>query len=564
MDGSLPPVTLRPYQETAVADIRAAMRQHRRVLFCLPTGGGKTVIFSWLTGEISRKEKRVIIVAHRIEIVRQISKALTRQGIEHGMIVSGLPGSAHPVKVAMVQTLVNRVSGVREPDLLICDEAHHSVAGSWDTIKQAWPHAFHLGVTATPQRLDGKGLGHAFDTLVLGPNPKELIELGNLADYEYLAPPNDLDLSEVHTRAGDYAVDELKEAVEKSTILGDAVIHYRRYLDGKPALVFCINVAHAHDVAARFLAAGIPAAAVDGKMKQRDRDNILSGLEEGRIKVVCSCDLISEGFDVPEVAGCLLLRPTQSLTLFLQQVGRALRPKRDGSKAVILDHVGNYEIHGFPDDVRSWSLDGRPKQSRDTAPSVTACKLCFRVMHAPVIHSPDFPCGGRDDEVCPYREVSPSREIEEVDGDLVDVKTLRDAGPALSQPAWAEGLILENAKGKDWFRLLDLAGTDPERLRQIAKARHYKKGWVGYQMAARHEMEVAAGEVIETGRASGKSAKYTDYERLIWTISDKDENALWLVYRTLKAAIAAGVAVHGDRSTLSYVHNELARRKQAA
>jgi len=483
MDGSLPPVTLRPYQETAVADIRAAMRQHRRVLFCLPTGGGKTVIFSYLTGEISRKEKRVIIVAHRIEIVRQISRALTRQGIEHGMIVSGLPGSAHPVKVAMVQTLVNRVSGVREPDLLICDEAHHSVAGSWDTIKQAWPRAFHLGVTATPQRLDGKGLGHAFDTLVLGPNPKELIDLGNLADYEYLAPPNDLDLSEVHTRAGDYAVDELKEAVEKSTILGDAVIHYRRYLDGKPALVFCINVAHAHDVASRFLAAGIPAAAVDGKMKQRDRDSILSGLEEGRIKVVCSCDLISEGFDVPEVAGCLLLRPTQSLTLFLQQVGRALRPKRDGSKAVILDHVGNYEIHGFPDDTRTWSLDGRPKQSRDTAPAVTACKLCFRVMHAPVIHSPDFPCGGQDGEVCPYREVSPSREIEEVDGDLVDVKTLRDAGPALTCPAWAEGLALENAKGRDWFRLLDLAGTDPERLKEIEKAKGYKRGWWQHQLA---------------------------------------------------------------------------------
>jgi DNA repair protein RadD len=563
MDGSLPPVTLRPYQECAVADIRASMRQHRRVLFCLPTGGGKTVIFSYLTGEVSRKEKRVIIVAHRIEIVRQISKALTRQGIPHGLIVSGQPWSSHPVKVAMVQTLCNKVECVEEPHILICDEAHHAVAGSWDKIKQAWPNAFHLGVTATPQRLDGKGLGHAFDTLVLGPNPKELIDLGNLADYEYLAPPSNLDLSEVHTRAGDYAIDELKEAVEKSTILGDAIIHYRRYLDGKPALVFCINVAHAQDVAARFLAAGIPAAAVDGKMKQGDRDSVLSGLEDGRIKVVCSCDLISEGFDVPEVAGCQLLRPTQSLTLFLQQVGRALRPKADGSRAVILDHVGNYEIHGFPDDIRSWSLEGRPKQKRDAAPSVTACQLCFRVMHAPVIHSPDFPCGGRDGEVCPYREVSPGREIEEVDGDLVDAKAARDARPVLTSPAWAGGLILETAKGRDWFRLLDLAGTDAMLLEEIRVARGYKRGWVGHQIVKRRHLEDNASEIIKCGRLHANGASYI-LDRLLGMIGGNTDDVLWLVYRTLKANINAPGYANGDRTTLSYVHGELNKRKQKA
>lgn len=503
-------VVLRPYQECAVADIRGAMARVRRVLFCLPTGGGKTVIFSYITGQISRNDKRVIILAHRREIVRQISQALTRQGVEHGLILSGKALTRHAVQVGMVQTLANRLQYVSEPDLLICDEAHHSVAGSWDAIKSAWPKAFHLGVTATPQRLDGKGLGHAFDALVLGPNPKELIGLGNLADYTYLAPPSDLDMSKVHTRAGDWAIDEMEAAVEKSTILGDAVVHYQRYLPDKPALVFCVNVAHAKEVARRFLMVGIRAASVDGKMSMEDRDAVLSGLEDGRIKVVCACDLISEGFDVPEVAGAILLRPTKSLTLFLQQVGRALRPKADGSKAVILDHVGNYLTHGFPDDTRTWSLEGKAGIKKRSA--VTVCRLCFQVMRSPVVHRPDFPCGGVDEEVCPYRLVNePKPGIEEVEGDLVELD--RTAKP--QAPAWADGLVPALVKGRDWFRLLDLAGTDAQRLNEIAKARGYKPGWVGHQITKRRVIEDEA----------------TDMMNSILEPSDATTDALWFVVR---------------------------------
>jgi len=549
-------ITLRDYQETAVSDIRGAMQRHRRVLFCLPTGGGKTVIFSYLTGQISQKGKRVILLAHRREIVRQISQSLTRQGVEHGLILPGKGVTGDSVAVGMVQTLANRLHLVPEPDLLVCDEAHHSVSGSWDKIKTAWPKAYHLGVTATPQRLDGKGLGHAFDTLVLGPPAKELTAMGNLADYVYLAPPSDLDLSGVHTRAGDYALDEVEDAVEKSTILGDAVKHYQKYLDGKPALVFCISIAHAKDVAERFCAAGIRAASVDGKMSTADRDSVLKGLEEGRIKVVCSCDLISEGFDVPEVQGALLLRPTKSLTLFLQQVGRALRPKADGSKAIILDHVGNYLLHGFPDDERTWSLDGKAK--RETRSAVTVCKLCFKVLPAPVIHSPNFPCGGVDADNCPFREMSGGngRLIEEVDGELVALN--RDAGPVRTGPAWAEGIVLETAQGKDWFRMLDLAGTDAERLDQIRQARCYKRGWVQHQMVKRHEMERAADGIIEAGCRLRASNSFNHYETLCWAIDSADEDALWLVSRTLRAAPKD----RADRTALTLVHDELTRRKQ--
>ena len=496
--GAIAPVVLRPYQETAVADIRTHMQRFRRVLFCLPTGGGKTVVFSFITDQIAERGKSVTILAHRKEIVRQISQALARQGVPHGLIMPGKPMTADPVQVGMIQTCANRLDRLDEPDLLICDEAHHAVAGSWDLIKETWTRAFQLGVTATPERLDGKGLRHAFDCLVLGPTPAELIRIGALADYDYLAPPSDLDLGAVHTRAGDYAQDELEEAVSKSTILGDAVGHYRKYLDGKPAIAFCISVRHAEEVARRFREAGIPAASVDGAMSAETRDDVLAALELGRIKVLTSCDLVSEGFDVPAVAGALLLRPTKSLTLFLQQCGRALRPKADGSKAVILDHVGNYKVHGFPDQSRAWSLDGRPKKKE--APPVTVCKLCFKAMPAPVIHSPNFPCGGVDDEICPYREVKETkgRMIEEVDGELVDARAAAMAKPENPlMPRWAEGVHLAQAKGRDWFRLLDAAGTDLERLKQIEAARGYKRGWARHALAKRYQIETEVGYVLD-------------------------------------------------------------------
>ena len=546
MDGSaFPGIVLREYQQTAVADIRGAMQQYRRVLFCLPTGGGKTIIFTFITGQISRRSKRVIILAHRREIVRQISQALTRQGVEHGLILPAKPLTGGAVQVGMVQTLANRLTQVREPDLLICDEAHHSVAGSWDKIKEAWPQAFHLGVTATPQRLDGKGLGHAFDTLIVGPTPSELIALGNLADYEYLAPPSDLDLSGVHTRAGDYASDEAEQALDQSSIFGEVVQHYKKYLIGKPALVFCISVRHATEVAERFRRAGVPAGHVDGGMSQDERDRILTGLENGRIMVVTSCELVSEGFDVPEVQGAILLRPTKSLTLYLQQVGRALRPKRDGSKAIILDHVGNYRLHGFPDETRSWSLAGKDKKEKP--PCVTVCKLCFKCLRAPVIHSPSYPCGGIEETPCPFREVKATvgRMIDEVDGELVSrERQPADAGPALSRPLWAQGLALENSQGRDWFRLLDLAGTDPDRLGEIRVARGYKRGWVQHQLAARHELE---REVQDFLNGNG-------------LLSELTNSALWLLYRQEKAA--GGLARSNLLSRISFEINS--RKHQAA
>jgi superfamily II DNA or RNA helicase len=501
-----------------------------------------TVTFSYIVSQARRKGKRVVVVAHRIEIIRQISAALTRQGVVHGIIAPGHTPTADLVQVAMVQTLVNRLDRMPEPDLLVVDEAHHTVAGSWQKVTAAWAAALQLGVTATPERLDGRGLGGSFDQMVMGPNPRDLIDMGSLADFTYLAPPSELDLSEVHSRGGDYALDELAAAMERSTILGDAVEHYGKYLGGKPAIAFCISIAHAEAVAARFRAAGWRAASIDGTMGKRERESILASLEGGRLDVLTTADLVSEGFDVPAVQGALLLRPTKSLALFLQQVGRALRPKKDGSKAIILDHVGNCHRHGLPDWTRDWTLDGKVK--RPKAAPVAVCSLCFKTLAAPVTKASVAGCQGvinptGDRLPCPYLEDKPGKprpELEEVDGELVDARATIKPKASLSE--WTEGIDPATAKGKDWFRLLDLAGTDLDRLKAIERAKGYKRGWCKHQLAKRYEMDQWVQELV-TGTA---------------LISHAPDAALWAITRL------AEVPHH----VLVAARSELNSRKQQA
>lgn len=549
--GAIAPVTLRDYQAAAVQAVRDAFRDVRRVLYVLPTGGGKTVTFSYIVSQARRKGKRVVVVAHRIEIIRQISRALDRQGVVHGIIAPGHTPTTDLVQVAMVQTLCNRLDTMPEPDLLVVDEAHHTVAGSWQKVTAAWAAALQLGVTATPERLDGRGLGGSFDAMVLGPNPRDLIDMGSLADFTYLAPPSELDLSDVHSRGGDYALDELAAAMERSTILGDAVQHYAKYLGGKPCIAFCISVNHAEAVAERFRAAGWRAASIDGGMTKRERDGILADLEGGKLDVLTSCDLVSEGFDVPAVQGALLLRPTKSLALFLQQVGRALRPKKDGSKAVILDHVGNCHRHGLPDWSRDWTLDGKVK--RPKAAPVAVCELCFRTLAAPVTKAAVAGCRGVESDdgerfPCPYLEEKagkPRPELAEVDGELVDARTAVKHSASVSAAAdWAEGIDLGRAKGRDWFRLLDLAGTDLDRLKVIERAKGYKRGWCRHQLAKRYELD------------AGVQAFMVD--RTL-SLEDAPEAVLWAVVRECREQWPTGSADYVQR-----IMTEINNRKTRA
>jgi superfamily II DNA or RNA helicase len=390
-------ITLRDYQQDAVEGVREAFRQGRRApLLVLPTGGGKTVCFSYITGNAAAKGNRSLILVHRQELLRQSSDALSGLGIRHGMIAPGAPMSlGHHAQVASVQTLVRRFHLLDRagwaPDLIVVDEAHHATAGSWRKVLEHWPNARALGVTATPCRMDGNGLGldagGVFDDLVGGPQIAELIDRGFLAPPAVYAPPVVADLSSLRTIAGDFAKGELAGRMDKPTVTGDAVAHYSRICPGVPAIAFCVSVAHAEHVAEQFRAGGWRAASLDGSMADVDRKARIADLAEGRLHVLTSCDIISEGTDIPVVGAAILLRPTKSLGLYLQQVGRALRLYAGKVEAVILDHVGNVATHGLPDEPREWSLEGRSKGRRkadDGPPPPITCESCFRQIPRPL------------------------------------------------------------------------------------------------------------------------------------------------------------------------------------
>jgi DNA repair protein RadD len=221
---------LRDYQSECVAAIRAAFAQCRRVLFVLPTGGGKTICFAFITSNAAAKGNRVIVLAHRQEIVDQISAALTAMDVVHGRIQPGHAMTDDLVRVGMVQTVARRLETIPAPALLVIDEAHHAVAGTWGTITNAGPNAKILGVTATPERLDGVGLRDAFDQMVIGPDVGDLINAGHLAPYRYLAPSTGIDLSRVRSIGGDYNIGDLERAVDQNSITGDVVEHYLKHL----------------------------------------------------------------------------------------------------------------------------------------------------------------------------------------------------------------------------------------------------------------------------------------------------------------------------------------------
>ena len=408
-------VTLRPYQQQAVAEIRQAYQQrHRSVLFVLPTGGGKTVVFSHIAEHAAAKGSRICILVHRQELLRQASASLRGLGVRHGLIAAGhgMDLSA-PVQVASVATLARRLHKIPLDlfQLLVVDEAHHSNAGTWAKVLGHYHRARVLGVTATPIRCDGRGLGEWYSTLVMGPSPAELTAAGYLAPARVLAPPIGFDVKGLRRRMGDYDMTQAAGELGGKAIIGDCLTHYRRYLDGQTAIAFCCSVAHAEAVAALFNEHGVAAASIDGRMDSANRQQLLADLAIGRLKVLTSCALIGEGVDVPSVTGCILLRPTQSLSLHLQMIGRCLRPQ-DGKQAVILDHVGNTQRLGHHLEDREWTLEGVAKRDRQAAPSVRVCPSCFSCMPSARQVCPD--CG---------HEFQPERRtITTVDGELVEVQ----------------------------------------------------------------------------------------------------------------------------------------------
>jgi DNA repair protein RadD len=360
-------IVLRPYQAAAVDALRHAYRAgHRAPLFQLPTGGGKTIVFAEIIRSAKARGTRVLVLVHRRELIRQACEKLDWAGVSYGIIAPGFdPNPDELVQVASVQTVRRRLATLPHFDFLILDEAHHGRARTWLDIIEAQPQARLLGVTATPARLDGKGLGIAaggiFDTVVTGPSIRELVELSFLAPSRVFVPQSLIDLRGVRTRGGDFVAGDLAKRVDKRAVSGDAVEHYRMRANHAAAIAFGCTVAHCEHVAEQFREAGYRSECVHGGLKTRERDRLIAGLGTGEVEVLTSCDLISEGLDVPSVSAVILLRPTKSLVLHMQQVGRGMRPAPRKTALVVNDHAGNTLRHGLPDQERIWSLDGVEK-----------------------------------------------------------------------------------------------------------------------------------------------------------------------------------------------------------
>lgn len=410
-------ITLRPYQQQLLDDIRAAMRSgHQRVLAVMPTGAGKGCTIAEMVCTATSKGHRTLILAHRAELVADLSGRINRLGLRHGVIAAGRSMDLSlPVQVGSVQTVVRRLGKLPPPSLIIQDEAHHLVAGNtWGRVIDAWPRAFLIGKTATPIRTDGRGLGQGqggyFTKLVLGPSSQWLTDHGFLAPARVLAPPG-FQVQGLRKRMGDFDMRDAEDALRSGQAMGDAVSHYRQHLSGQTAIAFCCSVAHAEAVAELFNRHGIAAASIDGTMDAATREGLLADMGAGRLKVLTSCALIGEGVDVPSVAGCILLRPTQSVALHLQMIGRCLRPQ-PGKVAVVLDHVGNCLRNGHHLDEREWTLEGLPKKPRESAPSVKVCPACFSAIPSQAQTCPE----------CQHRFAPERRELKHVEGQLQELQ----------------------------------------------------------------------------------------------------------------------------------------------
>lgn len=463
---------LRDYQEHDVNQLRAAFLQgYRAPLYVLPTGGGKTIVFCNIIENAAARGRRVMVLVHRKELLDQCSEKLYDIGVPHGLIRAGRVMTNEPIQVASVDTLIRRLHLAQPPDLIIFDEAHHCIKGNkWGSVAAHFKNSFMLGVTATPIRTNGDGLGinykGYFDTIIQGPSIRQLIDQGWLSQPITFAPPIGVDLQGVRIRAGDYLSTDLEDRLDKVKIIGDAVQHYKNICPDVPALAFCVSIKHADNVARAFNLAGVPAASIDGTLSNQQREYRIKALASGQIKVLTSCEIVSEGTDIPVVTAAILLRPTKSMCLFLQQSGRVLRVHPKKKNSIILDHVNNTSRHGMVDEIRSWTLS--PTRSEYERPDsdpgvdrVRQCKQCFAVYSISRDACPQ----------CGAIWIPEERKIIQQEGQLEQVT-----------PEQARIIEAKRRQRQEQGRSKDL-----EQLKALAEKRGYKPGWAEHIWRARQQ-----------------------------------------------------------------------------
>lgn len=460
------PIELRPYQRSFIDELRnQIIGGQRRICGVAPCGAGKTIMMGWMIRKAVARGKRCLFFVHRNELIDQTADTFRQLGIKFGIISSGYDTDyAAKVQIASVQTLIRRLDKIAPPDLMICDECHHILAKSYKSIIDKFPSAILIGVTATPERTGGVRLNDVFTSMVQAPTVSELIAMGNLANFQYFAPVKDFDLSGVRVKFKEYVKADLAQTMMANPkIVGDIVENYKRYADGLSTICYCVNVKHSQYVADKFKAAGISAAHVDGETPKPVRREIVNAFRAGKIQVLCNAELFGEGFDVPNVSAVILARPTMSLTLYIQQAMRCMRPDPDNPDkvAVIIDHVRNYIKFGLPDAPFKWSL--KPLNKPPAPPKDNKeCPQCSAVIPALAKICPH----------CKYVFTTAPRETK-LDESVGDVTKVHDSrGDITSPPPKSKKKQPKEPSLENQFEIY----------KHIARSKGFKPGWAAYQL----------------------------------------------------------------------------------
>jgi DNA repair protein RadD len=409
-------ITLREDQAGLIGRCRARFVDgYRSVLMVAATGFGKTICFSWLSQQSSAKGKNVLILVHRDALLDQVSRTLARFDVPHSFIAPDREFDRNKqVQVASVFCLARRIGKINwVPDLIIVDEAHHAIPGStWNKVLGAYEGKRVLGATATPERLGGQGLIDTFQCMEVGPPMDDLIAIGALSDF--ILYRADMPAITATVRGGDYVRSELSKGKNTAKITGDVISHYRERANNTRALGFCVDIAHAKDTAQAFRDAGYRAASIDGDMQKWAQRKILADFESGALTVMTSCDLVSEGFDVPAIQTGIFLRDTQSIALARQMQGRVLRASDPPMRKTLLDHAGITHTHGWPNDEIEWSLQGK-KGRKPTDKKNTATRLCGGCFAT--VRAASLTC-----RHCGFEFPVEPRKVKQADGELVEAK----------------------------------------------------------------------------------------------------------------------------------------------
>jgi DNA repair protein RadD len=422
-------VALRPYQMAGVERAREHVRAGRkRVILCLPTAGGKTVVAAHIIASARAFDKKVLFVAHRLELIDQAVSQLARWGVTDVGVIRAddhRTNAMMPVQVATIQSLSRR--SAPKADFIFIDECHRSLANSYLRLLEIYPDGVFFGLTATACRADGKPLKDFFQAIEPIAMYSDLVRDKFIVEPRCFGVEHVPDLSGVRTVAGDFVLDGLEKAMTESYVLGDTLSEYRAKANGRRTVIFACTVKHSRAIEEEFLKAGVRVAHVDASTPEDDRRAISTKLRTGEIEVVTNVGIYTEGWDEPSVKCLILARPTKSLVLYMQMCGRGLRPwsrstpygrswqESDGPSEVpiIIDQGNNIDRHGFPHEDRTWTLEGNAQRKTDRRP--TKCIKCRAYI-------PNYPC-----KECGFAPDVPKREVKEYKAISLEERKLLEA-----------------------------------------------------------------------------------------------------------------------------------------